>query len=70
MRNALGQRIREARRAAGFRNVEQLAVRLGVAARTVQRWEAGTSEPSLSKLREIAGVTDKRLAYFLGTDDL
>ena len=61
----LGGRIREARRAAGYTNVEQLAVVLGVGQRTVQRWETDRSEPSISRLRKIAAETGKPLSYFL-----
>jgi transcriptional regulator with XRE-family HTH domain len=60
----LGGRIREARRAAGYTNVEQLAVVLGVGQRTVQRWETDRSEPSLSLLRQIAAATGEPLSYF------
>lgn len=61
----LGARIREARREAGYRNVESLAVHLNVGQRTVQRWETDQSEPSISRLREIAALTGKPLGYFL-----
>ena len=64
----LGTRIRQARHEAGFRNAEGLAVKLGVGIRTVQRWEAGTGEPSISRLREIAAITGKPLSYFLSTN--
>lgn len=66
----LGQRIRQARKAAGFRNIEQLAVALGVGARTVQRWEAGDTEPSLASLRRIAALTAHPLAFFLARDEV
>lgn len=61
----LGERIRTARRDAGFKNVELLAVRMGVGARTVQRWEQNASEPSISRLREIASLTGRPLSYFI-----
>lgn len=61
----LGARIRQARRDAGFTNVETLAVRLGVGQRTVQRWEADQAEPTLARLREVAALTGKPLGYFL-----
>ena len=54
-----------ARKQAGFTNAEQIAVELGVGVRTVQRWETGQSEPSVAKLRELAALTGKPLAYFL-----
>lgn len=61
----LGARIRAARVEAGFRNSEQLAVRLCVGQRTVQRWETGKSDPTIEKLIEVAKATGKPLAYFL-----
>jgi transcriptional regulator with XRE-family HTH domain len=66
---ALGARIREARRAAGYRNIETLAVELGVGHRTVQRWETDVSEPSIRRLREIAALTGRPLSFFLATAD-
>lgn len=67
----LGARIREARRDAGYRNVESLAVLLHVGQRTLQRWETNQSEPSVKNLREIAALTGKPLDYFfaLNGDD-
>ena len=64
----LGSRIRQARKDAGYRNTESFAVRLGVGQRTVQRWETGASEPSISRLREIAALTGRSLAYFISGD--
>jgi hypothetical protein len=34
----------------------------------VQRGEADESEPSISRLREIAALTDEPLAFFIATD--
>jgi len=65
LNNHLGDRIREARRSAGFRNIEQLAVRMDIGQRTLQRWETGESEPTVSRLREIAALTDRPLSFFL-----
>jgi len=64
----LGARIRIARREAGYRNVESIAVLLKVGQRTVQRWETDKSEPSISRLREIAALTSKPLGYFLAVN--
>lgn len=61
----LGTRIRLARKDAGYRNAESLAVALSVGHRTVQRWETDASEPSISRLREIAALTAKPLSYFM-----
>jgi transcriptional regulator with XRE-family HTH domain len=65
----LGSRIRKARKDAGYKNVESISVQMGVGARTFQRWEADTSEPSLARLREIAALTNHTLAYFISTDE-
>lgn len=61
----LGQRIRQARLEAGFRNTESVAVALNVGQRTVQRWETDKSEPSIARLRELAALTGKTLGFFL-----
>ena len=65
----LGTRIREARRSAGYKNVESIAVLMDVGQRTFQRWETDKSEPSITRLREIAALTDKSLAYFITAND-
>lgn len=65
----LGTLIREARRDAGYKNAESLAVELGVGVRTVQRWEAGDSDPSIKRLWQIAALTKKPLAYFLQEEE-
>jgi transcriptional regulator with XRE-family HTH domain len=61
----IGAQIREARKAAGYRNAEMLAVELGIGVRTVQRYEADQAAPSIERLLAIARLTDKPLAYFL-----
>lgn len=61
-----GDRIREARKAAGL-SAEDLAYRLGISVGTVYRWEQGKHAPSLGKLRLVAALTEKPLAYFLET---
>lgn len=65
----LGGRIRQARKAAGYRNAESLAVALGLGHRTIQRYEANKSEPSIARLREIAAATGQSLAYFISASD-
>lgn len=60
-----GARIRTARKAAGYRNAESLAVALGVSHRTIQRWEANEGEPSIARLRQIAALTEKPLEFFI-----
>jgi transcriptional regulator with XRE-family HTH domain len=61
----LGQRIKEARREAGFKNAEQLAVHLDVGFSTIQRWEQGKTVPSVRRIRQIAAATGKPMAHFL-----
>ena len=65
----LGSRIQKARKGAGFSNVESISVQMGVGHRTFQRWETDKSEPSISRLREIAALTGTSLAYFIATDE-
>jgi transcriptional regulator with XRE-family HTH domain len=64
----LGDRIREARRAAGYTNVEQLAVALGVGQRTVQRWETDKSDPSVRRVVDIARLTGRPLSFFIADE--
>ena len=61
----LGSRIRQARREAGYKNVESIAVLMNVGQRTFQRWETDKSEPSIARLRVIAALTNKPLDYFI-----
>lgn len=68
MATDLGNRIRDARRAAGFDNAESLAVALGVGYRTVQRWESGRNAPSVQRLNLIAQATGKPLSFFFAAD--
>lgn len=64
----IGSHIQKARKAAGYRNAETFAVALGVGHRTVTRWESGDSTPSISRLREIAALTNKSVASFFSRD--
>jgi transcriptional regulator with XRE-family HTH domain len=61
---SLGDRIREARKEAGFRNAESLAVALGVGQRTVQRWETDQHMPPMLMLFRIAEMTGKPVEFF------
>lgn len=61
----IGGKIRAARKEAGYTNAEGLAVALGVGVRTIQRWEADDSEPSISRLIEIGKITNQPLSYFM-----
>ena len=63
----IGERIKEARREAGFTQ-DELADLLEVTTRTVQAWEAGDNIPyrSLSKLAE---VLNREVGWFLHGDE-
>ncbi|MFJ6319723.1 helix-turn-helix transcriptional regulator [Streptomyces californicus] len=60
-RRLLGQRIAHHRRAAGL-SQEQLADRIGVERRTVQRYEAGSRDPRYTDLLLIAAALEADLA--------
>ena len=64
-RRALGCRIADHRRAAGL-SQDQLADRVGVERRTIQRYEAGTRDPGYSDLVLIADALDTPLAKLVG----
>ncbi|MBL3808543.1 helix-turn-helix transcriptional regulator [Streptomyces sp. BRB081] len=64
-RRALGCRIADHRRAAGL-SQDQLADRVGVERRTIQRYEAGTRDPGYSDLVLIADALDAPLAKLVG----
>lgn len=49
-------------------NPERFAVKLGISVATVQRWETGRTEPTLTKLSAVAKVTKKPLSFFMGED--
>lgn len=61
----MGRRIREARRDAGFSNVESFALALGVSRRTIDRWENDQFTPAVIRLIEIAKLTGKPVTYFM-----
>ena len=68
MPSQLGNRIKEARRAAGFNNPESLAAALGVSVATVNRYEQGRIEPSLARLADISRLTKQPLGFFLAEE--
>lgn len=67
MASSLGSNIRTARRAAGHTQ-KSLAAELGVESITVSRWERGVTSPSLPRLRQVAALTEARMADLVGTD--
>ena len=60
----LGDRIREARTAKGWKQ-KNLAAEVEVEPITVSRWERGATTPDLDVLRLVAEATGKPLAYFV-----
>jgi transcriptional regulator with XRE-family HTH domain len=70
----LGDRIREARAAKGWKQRE-LASEVEVEPITVSRWERGATTPDLDVIRLVAEATGKPLSYFVadeqpaGTED-
>ena len=64
----VGERIREARAAKGWKQKE-LAAEVEVEPITISRWERGATMPDLDVLRLVADATDKPLAYFVGGGD-
>jgi transcriptional regulator with XRE-family HTH domain len=70
MSRALGARIRELRREAGYDSIEAFARALNYSWPTVSRYERGVSTPSLARLREIAALLDVSLEELLnGRED-
>lgn len=61
----LHERIRDARKAAGYTSQMAFADALPVAKRTVERWETGANQPSVSQLRRIADRTGYPIEFFL-----
>ncbi|MCA9790732.1 MAG: helix-turn-helix transcriptional regulator [Vulcanimicrobiota bacterium] len=56
-------RLRKARKEARLSQLE-LGRRLGVSGQSVKEWEAGRSSPQFDRLKEIATVTGKPVAWF------
>lgn len=56
MSRALGERIRELRREAGYDSIEAFARALGYSWPTVSRYERGVTTPDLVRLHHIAAV--------------
>jgi len=67
-RGEVGERIREARAAKGWKQ-KHLAAEVEVEPITVSRWERGATTPDLDVLRLVAEATDRPLAYFVGSGE-
>jgi phage repressor protein C with HTH and peptisase S24 domain len=67
--STIGQRIRDARKAAGLTQ-EQLALAIGGAGQsTIGNYERGDSDPSIEALRNIASVTGRSIAWLMEETD-
>ena len=64
----LGKKIAEARRKSGITQ-SALAVRVGVTAQAVSKWEQGRSCPDIAILDEIADALGISLIELLGMDE-
>ena len=60
----LGDRIREARTAKGWKQ-KNLAAEVEVEPITVSRWERGATTPDLDVLRLVAEATGRPISYFV-----
>lgn len=58
MTNEIPERLKALRQAKGWTQ-EELAGRLGVALRTLQRWEAGTHQPGAMGLKFLQDLEEK-----------
>lgn len=68
-RKALGERIRHARKLAGFRSSDALGSLIGRTYQQVLKYEKGDDWPNPYILRRIAEATGTPLDYLLGLDD-
>lgn len=64
MKNEIGARLRQLRKQASL-NQEDLADKIGVATKTLQRWEAGETSPKASDLTRLCQVLGKTEAELL-----
>lgn len=67
-RQTLGGLLREARLEADY-SISRLARELEVDSRTVARWQADQSVPSITRLGEIARVLKKPMSFFFDTEE-
>lgn len=59
----MAARIKQIRKHQGMTQLE-FSQLLGVTSRTVQHWEAGTTEPRVQQLRRLSGIASKPIAWF------
>lgn len=67
---AMGKRIAQARREAGFRTAQDFADALDVSVWTVRSWESGKSQPRYDMLETISVLTGRTRGWFLGEESL
>lgn len=67
---AMGERISQARREAGYRTAQDFCEALDVSVWTVRSWESGKSQPRYDMLDTISKVTSRPKAWFLGETGL
>jgi len=63
---AMGNRIAQARREAGYRTAQDFADALNISVWTVRSWESGKSQPRYDMLYIISMLTQHSQAWFLG----
>lgn len=63
---AMGNRIAQARREAGYRTAQDFADALDISVWTVRSWESGKSQPRYDMLYVISMLTQHSQAWFLG----
>lgn len=65
---AVGVRVRQVRRAAGYRSQQALAEEIGVSRETINRIEQGRQQPDTTTLARIALACGVSESYLLGTE--
>lgn len=60
-----GERLRQAREAAGFADAEDFAIAIGVRGPTYRYWERGDALPNLTMLTRICQALQREPNYFL-----
>lgn len=61
----IGQRMSKARKSTGL-SQEEIAVKMGVRVRTVQRWESGDNAATITSIGQWADLTGVTLAWLVG----
>lgn len=64
----LGQRIREAREAAGIASATDLAAKMRVSREAVSQWEKGETTPRMKRLADLAKALETTVEWLLGSE--